>query len=189
MLDVYEDFEEFTGRDQWNAVYTIQIGELIDVGLFDWSSDMLDWSSYAYDAETFERVCRYFNERFYYREISIVPFEEWAKYLHSRICFELCPKYNPLYKRAAEGFDPLAGENEYYKNRTIQSAYPETLLSDNADYITDGRDEEFQRIKEKDFAEQSAKYYAEYKAIDAAFLDELESLFICMYTTNVNTTW
>ena len=28
---------EYTGRDQWNAVYTITIGELLDAGVFDWS--------------------------------------------------------------------------------------------------------------------------------------------------------
>ena len=28
-----------------------------------------------------------------------------------------------------------------------------------------------------------------YKAIDEMMLDELESMFICMYTTNVNASW
>ena len=90
---------------------------------------------------------------------------------------------------AKNGLNPLADGNEYYKNRTIQSAYPETLLSENSDYITDGKDEEYQRIKEGNFIDNSAKYYTEYRAIDAAMLDELESMFISMYTLNVNATW
>ena len=185
-----EEWEDFTGfKEQFNAVYTVQLGELIEIGLFDWSNPALDWSAYAFDAEQYTRVCDYFKQRFYYREISIVPFGEWANYLHYKLCFELSPKYNPLYQNAKDGINPLADSNEYYKNRTIQSAYPETLLSDNSDYITDGKDEEFQRIKEGNFTELSTKYYAEFRAIDAAMLDELESMFICMYTTNVNATW
>ena len=185
-----EEWDNFTGyHDQWNAVYTVQLGELIDKGLFDWTNPVLDWSKYAFSEEQYNRVCEYFNERFYYREISIEPFGEWAKYLHFKLCFELAPKYNPLYENAKNGLNPLADSNEYYKNRTIQSAYPETLLSENSDYITDGKDEEFQRIKEGNYAELSAKYYAEFRAIDAAMLDELESLFISMYTLNVNATW
>ena len=34
--------DDWTGHDQWNAVYTITIGELIDCGLFDWKRPELD---------------------------------------------------------------------------------------------------------------------------------------------------
>ena len=185
-----EEWDNFTGyHDQWNAVYTVQLGELIEKGLFDWKNPVLDWSKYAFDAEQYARVCEYFNERFYYREISIEPFGEWAKYLHSKLAFELCPKYNPLYQNAKDGINPLSDSNEYFKERKISSAYPETVLSGNSDYITDGFDTESQKIKEGNFTELSAKYYAEFRAIDAAMLDELESMFICMYTLNANITW
>jgi hypothetical protein len=185
-----EEWENFTGyHEQFNAIYTVQLGELIEIGLFDWSKPELDWSAFAYDEEQYTRVCDYFKQRFYYREISIIPFGEWANYLHYKLCYELSPKYKPLYEMAKNGLNPLADGNEYYKNRTIQSAYPETLLSENSDYITDGKDEEYQRIKEGNFIDNSAKYYAEYRAIDAAMLDELESMFISVYTLNVNATW
>lgn len=184
-----EEWDDYTGHDKWNAVYTIQLGELIESGVFDWSMDMLDWKSVAYDEAQYERVCKYFIERFYFREISIEPFKEWALTLHRKLVYELMPKYKPLYERELEGVNPLAGSNEYYKNRTIQSSYPETLLSENADYITDGRDEEYQRIKEADYAEAVSNYAAKLKSIDNLLLDELESMFICMYTVNVNSTW
>lgn len=184
-IDIKE-WDDYTGHDRWNAVYTIQLGELIEAGLFDWSNDMLDWKDAAYDNEQYERVCKYFNERFYFREISIEPFKEWAMRLHYKLVYELMPKYKPLYKRELEGINPLAGSNEYYKNRTIESAYPETLLSENADYITDGRDEEYQRIKEADYSEALTNYAMKVKSIDNLMLDELESMFICMYTANIN---
>lgn len=187
-IDVQE-FDDYTGRDKWNAVYTIQLGELIESGVFDWTSPMLDWHEAALDDEQYGRICKYFNERFYFREISLEPFKEWATILHRKLVYELMPKYKPLYERELEGVNPLAGSNEYYKNRTIQSAYPETLLSENADYITDGKDEEYQRIKEADYAEAVANYALKMKSIDNLLLDELESMFICMYTANVNATW
>lgn len=184
-----DEWDAYTGHDQWNAVYTIQLGELIDCGVFSWENELLNWKDAAYDDAQYERICKYFIERYYFREISIEPFKEWAMTLHRKLAYELMPKYKPLYERETEGINPFANSNEYYKNRTVESAYPETLLSANADYITDGKDEEFQRIKEGDYVEQLEKYAMRLKAIDTLLLDELESMFICMYTTNVNATW
>lgn len=184
-----DEFDDYTGHDQWNAVYTIQLGELISSGVFDWKRPELDWSNAAYDAEQYARVCEYFNQRYYYREISIEPFLEWAVTLKRKIVYELMPKYRLLYERVEEGVNPLAGENEYYKNRKIESAYPETLLSSNADYITDGTDEEHQRIKERDYVEATTAFADMYRGVDELMLDELESMFVCMYTANVNATW
>ena len=187
-IDV-DEWLDYTGNDIWNAVYTIQLGELIESGVFDWSKDILNWREAALDDAQYERVCRYFMERFYYREISMEPFLQWANYLKRKLVFELMPKYKPLYERISEGVNPLADGNEYYKNRTIQSAYPETLLSENADYITDGRDEEFQRIKEGNLADSLENFALKYKGIDQLILDELESMFISLYTANINATW
>ena len=187
-IDV-DELHDWIGRDQWNAVYTIQLGELVACGLFDWSRPELDWSSAAYDDAQYERVCEYFVQRFMYREISIEPFLEWAIYLRRKLVYELMPKYKPLYARMEEGVNPLNEGSEYYKNRTIQSSYPETLLSDNADYITDGRDEEFQRDKEGNAADMLEKFVTKYKGVDELLLSELESMFISMYTSNVNATW
>lgn len=182
--------DDWTGHDQWNAVYTITIGELIDCGLFDWKRPELDWSSAAFNEDQYDRVCSYFIERFYFREISLEPFWEWAKILKRKLVFELMPKYSPLYELVAnDGVQPLSIENEYYKNRTIQSSYPETLLSKNSDYITDGRDEEYQHIKEGPFVDAYVNFAEKYKAVDELLLDDLETMFVCMYTANVNATW
>lgn len=184
-----EEFDNYLGKPRFNAVYTITINELIYNNIFSWDSELLNWESAAYDSEQYARVCSYFIERFRYREISIIPFKEWANTLRRKIAYELMPKYKPLYERVDEGINPLSSENEYYKNRTIESAYPETLLSDNADYITDGKDEEFERIKEGSYVESMIQYKELYQSVDEMMLDELESMFISMYTTNVNTSW
>ena len=184
-----DEWDEYTGVDEWNAVYTVQLGELLAKGVFKWSNPLLNWSIAAYDEAQYIRVCEYFCERFYYREISLEPFEEWARTFHRKMVFEIMPKYTPIYTRVAEGVNPLSGENEYYKNRTINSAYPETQLSGNSDYITDGKDEEHQRIKELGYVDSMMRYADEFKVVDEMVLDELESMFICMYTANVNATW
>ena len=180
---------DYTGDNVWNAVYTVQLGELIEHDVFNWSSPLLDWSEAAYDEDQYNRVCEYFIQRFMFREISIEPFYEWAVMLRRKIVFELMPKYRPLYQHTAQGMNPFADSDEYYKNRTIQSAYPETLLSENADYITDGKDEEFEREKESRTAEKYLYFAQEFKPIDEMMLSELESMFISLYTANVNATW
>lgn len=188
VIDI-EEWDDYTGRKNWNAVYTVQIGELIDAGVFSWDNELLNWSAAAYDNDQYERVCSYFIERFYYREISIEPFREWARTLRRKIIYELMPKYLPLYERVAEGINPLSDGNEYYKNRTIDSAYPQTVLSGNSDYVTDGRDEEFERIKEGNYANSMLNYSRVFKSVDEMLLDDLESMFISLYTANVNTSW
>lgn len=180
---------DYTGHDQFNAVYTITIGELLEGGLFDWSMPQLDWSSAAYDADQYKRVCDYFIDRFYYREISLEPFAEWARMFRTRMVYEVMPKYRPLYDALKDGYAPLANDDEYYKSRDIDSAYPQTMLSENSDYATSGRDTEYERIHTGNVTESMNKYADEFRAIDRVLLDEFESLFICMYTTNVNATW
>ena len=177
---------DYTYQNEWHAVYTVYLGELVQSGVFNWSRPELDWSMAALDLEQYERVCAYFLDRFKWREISMLPILMWFDYLKRKLVYELMPKYKPLYERVADGINPLAGENEYYKNRTINSSYPETLLSENADYITDGRDEEYQRIKELPQAEAINNFAMMYKGVDELLLDELESMFISLYTTNVN---
>ena len=184
-----DEMLEYTGVEQFNAVYTITIGELVECGVFDWSRTMLDWSSAAYDTEQYERICSYFIERFYYREISLEPFAEWANILKRKLVYELMPKYKPLYERIADGYSPLANEDRYHKSREIHSDYPQTMLSGNSDYLTYGNDSEDETITENNIVDAMNKYKDEFSGVDQMLLDELESMFICMYTANVNATW
>lgn len=180
---------DYVGKDVWNAVYTIQLGELIENKVFDWNDNILNWSVAAYDEAQYKRVCEYFVQRFMFREISMEPYYQWAVTLHRKIVYELMPKYKPLYIKTANGINPFSESDEYYKNRTIQSAYPETLLSENADYITDGRDEEYEKEIEVRAAEKYMYFAREFKGIDEMLLSELESMFISLYTANINATW
>lgn len=180
-----EEMLDYTYQDEWHAVYTIQLGELVQSGVFDWSNSILDWSDVAYDEEQYSRVCAYFIERFRFREISIVPALEWMYALHRMLVYELMPKYKPLYEQIDSGISPL-GKNDYFKERHISSAYPETLLSGNSDYISSGEDKENSRITIDDVGESLKSYKENFESVDKALLDELEVLFISMYTSYVD---
>lgn len=180
-----EDMDNYTYQDEWHAIYTVQLGELIQSGVFDWSRDELNWSEAACSQDQYERFCNYFVERFRFREISIIPPLEWFYALRRKLVYELMPKYRPLYKQIENGIVPL-GENEYLKRRHITSNYPETLLSGNSDYITTGDDEEYERVKVDDIGLALQSYKDNYENTDTALADELEVLFVSMYTVNVN---
>ena len=58
MSEVFETFEEHTGINyddvspsDWHSVYTVKLGELIELGLFDWGKPYLEWEIAAYDEE------------------------------------------------------------------------------------------------------------------------------------------
>lgn len=181
-----DEMETYTGKDIYKAVYTITIAELSDAGIFDWSKDYLDWSDAAFDDEQYQRVCNYFTARFYYREISMKPFLVWANYLQRKLVYELMPKYRPLYAAVKEGFNPIASNDEIYKERAIGSKYPQTLLGGNADYATDGTDREYERIRYDNPIEQLQKYSEAFHSVDEMLLDELEIMFIGLYNANTN---
>lgn len=181
-----EAFDNWPGFYEQHDVVTITLGELIESGVFDWDNPMLNWENAAYDADQYVRVCAYFIERFYYREISMLPFKQWANFLHRKMVYELMPKYRPLYERISNGINPFQVSDEYYKNRTIDSSYPETLLSSNADYITDGKDEEYEKMVEARIPEMVVDYAESFKMTDELLLDELEIMFVSLYTVNLN---
>lgn len=180
-----DEMLNYTGQFESHAVYTVELCELIQSGAFDWKRPELDWSEAAYNDEQYERFCSYFEQRFMFREISMLPPLQWFTALKRMLVYELMPKYSPLYSQAESGIVPL-GENEYYKERKIQSAYPETLLSGNSDYISDGEDREYERVKVENAAEALEGYRNGFRSVDAALADELEVLFVSMYTSYAN---
>ena len=181
-----DEVNEWTGRNKWNAIYTITLGELIDRDLFNWDDDLLNWSKYAYNDDQYKRVCTYFIERFRFREISIEPFFEWACMLKRKLAYELMPKYKIMYKILDDDFDITQNKTHYEKGRNIASEYPETLLSGNADYISAGNDSEREVIEQENVLNSYLLYAEKFQAIDAQLLDELESMFVGLYTISLN---
>lgn len=180
------DLETKTGIPEMHPLYTVYLQSLIEDGVFDWAKPELDWSSAAYDAEQYARVCAYFIDRYRYQEIAVLPVKLWFNELHRRLVYDLMPKYRPLYEAAAQGVNPYQDSDEWHKRRQITSDYPETLLSANADYASDGVDLEYETVKNGNIAEHTAQFAELYRGVDTLLLDELEVLFIQVYTANVN---
>lgn len=185
MAGTLPDLDTFAGHPEWHAVVTIQLGQLIESGVFDWGRDELDWKSAAYDDAQYSRVCEYFNARFYWREISILPVRQWFDYLRRKLVYELMPKYRPLYEAIGDA-NPLAAKDEYFKERVIQSDYPETQLSGNSDYASFGTDKENQHVTLENPAVQIGLYAEGFKGVDELLLDDLDSMFVGLYSLNIN---
>lgn len=180
------DWYERNKRPEFHDVNSITLAELIDGGVFDWSYPVIDWKKQSFDDEQYERVCTQFVERFYWREISIVPPLQWLQRLGHKMKNELMPKYRPLYDKVTNGIDWFADKDEFGKLRHIESGFPETMLSGSEAYASSGRDEEFETITDGSTIDKYNQFVEEFKSIDQALLDELECLFSGLWSSNVN---
>lgn len=183
--DVLPDFEAPQLVPEWHDDTTVKLGELIEGKWLDWSAELFGWSEVAYSPEQYERVCKAFEMRFYYREISMLPPKRWAMRLMYKIRYEIAPACNALYK-AVEGANPLADFDEYGKRRDIDSEYPETMLSGNADFLSSGKDSEYETIKTGNMTDALENAAEKWKTIDQLFLDKCECMFSDLVNNNVN---
>lgn len=179
----YEEFAESTRHD-YHAVVTMQLVELINDGLVDFSKP--EWDFDSYDDAQRNRLYAKVRGRFDYREIGILPYRRWQERFVAKLN-EIMPKYKPLYKALADGYDPLQVGGEYYKSRDIFSEFPQTMLSgDNQDYASTGTDHEHERINRGDFIDVADRLSRYYNDVDVMILNELESLFTPLMTVNMN---
>ena len=182
-----EELRTNTGTVDFHAVQTIELGELIEDEIFTWAR--INWAEAAYSPEQYTRICEAFESRFWAREISITPVGLWFRRLRYKLVYELMPKYRPLYAQLDNGnYDPLQNGGKYGKRRDITSEFPETLLNGSDEtYASAGTDSEFEEIGRDGSLTENVTLYAEqFRAVDVMILDELESMFSCLYTTNVN---
>lgn len=182
-----EEFKNATGIPDFHSVQTIELGELILDGVFTW--ERINWVEAAYSEEQYTRLCKAFEDRYWLREIGITPVGAWMRRLHYKLVYDLMPKYRPLYAQLDSGdYDPLQNGGEYGKRRDIESDFPETLLSGTDEsYASAGKDSEWEIVGREGSLTENAELYAdEFRAIDVMILDELEKLFSCLYSTNLN---
>ncbi len=184
VITVTTSFEPCERRSDWHAVDSIQLGELIEGGLFDWAhDDTLKWDMYS--EEQYKSVCTKFVNRFFYREIGIIPYKQWLL-AYVRKMNEIMPKYKPFYKAIEEGADILATSDDYGKSRNLYSDYPATMLSGNADYANNGTDRQYEDVHQGDFMAKAIEAQQRYNDIDVMILEECETLFSCLMTVNAN---
>lgn len=167
----------------YHAVVAIQLCELINDNFCDDSFTGWEWPKYddAQDARLRKKI----SDHYWFREISLVPPGIW-KHEFIRKMNEIMPKYIPLYKLMDESPELYGGDSEWYKGRDIYSDFPQTQLSgDNGDYASSGNDREFQRIRQADFID-TAKRLQDYNDVDLLIVNDMSSLFSCLFTVNTN---
>lgn len=176
--------------DDFHAVNTVTLGELINDGLVDFNDGSwyeqtnglpIDW----FDEAQRDRFWLKFGQYYYYREIGEIPYKRWKDNLLSKVAL-LMPKYKLLYDALAKGIDPMQVYDEYGKSRNIYSDFPQTMLSANEDYASTGNDNQYERIKQGDFVEKMNAIMYDYNDVDFALIRELDTHFFCLLTSNVN---
>lgn len=170
------------GVDERYDSVTITLGEWYELGFYD-PSDKDSWGFDAYDDEQYDRFCQKFLDRYYFRQVGILPAYKW-QLAYKRKLNEVMPKYKALYGRIAEGIDPFQVEDTRHKSRDVFSDFPATLLTGNADYASTANDREDETVREGSVAQASSDYAKLYNDVDVMVLDECEMLF----TSLVNVT-
>ena len=166
----------------WRSPISLVLGELIEGGDIDFAR--AEWDFDSYDAEQRARLYRKFSDRYYFRSIGIIPVARWRKRLIAQLN-ESMDKYKWAYKALEDGLDPLQTASRYRKYRTIDSDFPQTLLSQNEDYASFGTDFEEEEIMQGDWLE-FLRRLKNLKGVDEAILDECEHLFSHLVTVNTN---
>ena len=185
---IYEDVHGITidnecHRPDYHAVVTIQLCELANDGFFDLTRSDWDFGP-KYSAAQHKQLCEKITAHYWYREIALVPPGIW-KHEFLRKLNEIMPKYMALYKAIDDGIQ-LGTHGEYYKSRNIYSDFPQTSLAGrNQDYASTGSDTEYERIMQADPLELENRL-KEYNDVDLAIINELESMFSCLFTVNIN---
>lgn len=177
--------EQFDGFEDFHSVVTIQLCELAEAGFFDLSREDWDFNP-KYSEEQHATLCKKITDHYWYREIALVPPGIWKREFLRKMN-EIMPKYMSLYELRESPYN-IGAESEYYKSRNIFSDFPQTSLAgDNQDYASTGNDVEYERIKQLSPIElyKRVKDY-KYIDVDAMIIEEIEPLFSCLFTVNVN---
>lgn len=173
----YGDFRDY------HSVVTIQLCELANAGFFDLTREDWDFNP-KYSAEQHAQLCKKITEHYWLREIALIPPGIWKREFLRKMN-EIMPKYMDWYKTLDDG-SLLGTESEYYKSRNIFSDFPQTSLQgESQDYASTGNDVEYERIKQLDPL-ALADRISNYNDVDLAIINEIEPLFSCLLTVNIN---
>lgn len=183
IFDREYEVPDITVRD-FHAVSTITLGELVDMGFVDWSDPVWSWD--WYDEDQRDRMQKMIVERFWGREICIVPPILWRMQFIRKLN-ELMRKASLLYKLRESLEDrPTLDVDEYHKARDIYSDFPATLLNGSSgDYASTGTDREYETVRDRG-ALDAYMSMADFVDPDIYVLDGLEVMFSFLVSVDVD---
>lgn len=177
------EFDDKCTVPDYHAVTSIQICELANDGFFDLTRPDWDFNP-KFTPKQHTQLCRKITQHYWYREIALVPPGIW-KTEFLRFMNEIMPKYIPWYKLISDGMN-VGVTSEYYKSRNVFSDFPQTKLAgESQDYASTGNDTEYERLNTADLFD-IAERIKSYDDVDTSIIKEIEPLFSCFITVNIN---
>jgi len=184
-IDHYQPCESY---DDFHGVMTYTFGELLDTpGGVDWNNAAWSWRDIAYDDTQYTRCCKKIENRFYDRELGVMPPSRWRRHF-MRLIQEIMPTLRPLYALVSNNPDIILSDSDiWHKMRTIYSDFPATQLAENQDYASNATDNQYETIANGDFMDKVNRIRnGEYVDIDVILLEHLETCFSPLWTININ---
>lgn len=173
MMKMSNDLLDFSSTPDYGAISSIQISELVDIGVININDGTWNWDKYSDEQD--KNLKESILAHFWYREIGIVPFKVW-KHEFLRKMNEIMPKYVQVYKIIAEEPERFGAESTYNKSRNITSDYPQSQLQGNYDYASYGNDIEGQRVRGSDVIDLMTRLKT-YDDVNKQICEEMETLF------------
>lgn len=171
----------------YHAVTTITLGELLVAGGIDWTTPQWSWRDDAYDGTQYSRCCAKIENRYYDREIGVMPPGRWRRHL-LRLIAEIMPVLKPLYELA--NGNPgifMTDADTWHKTRTVFSDFPATQLVTLQDYASNATDMEYETVTNGNYMDKvKAIRQGDYVDIDVVLLEHLDTCFSPLWTVNIN---
>lgn len=185
--DTTPAYEPSEPCDDFHAVATITLGELLTDGGVDWTQPQWSWREDAYNDAQYARCCRKIENRFYDRELGVMPPSRWRRHF-MRLISEFMPVLIPLYELADGNSGMfLADADTWHKMRSVFSDFPATQLQSGQDYASNATDTQYETIVNGNFIDKiKAIRQGDYVDIDVLLLEHLEECFSPLWTVNIN---
>lgn len=171
----------------YHAVTTITLGELLVPGGIDWTSPQWSWRDDAYDDTQYSRCCAKIENRYYDRELGVMPPGRWRRHL-LRLIAEIMPVLKPLYE-LADG-NPgifMSDADTWHKTRTVFSDFPATQLVTGQDYASNATDMEYETVTNGNYMDKvKAIRQGDYVDIDVLLLEHINTCFSPLWTVAIN---
>ena len=171
----------------YHAVTTITLGELLVPGGINWTSPQWSWRDDAYDDTQYTRCCKKIENRYYDRELGVMPPGRWRRHL-LRLIAEIMPVLKPLYELATG--NPgifMSDADTWHKTRTVFSDFPATQLVTGQDYASNATDMEYETVTNGNYMDKiRAIRQGDYVDIDVILLEHLNTCFSPLWTVNIN---
>lgn len=171
----------------YHAVTTITLGELLVPGGIDWTSPQWSWRDDAYNDAQYSRCCAKIENRYYDRELGVMPPGRWRRHL-LRLIAEIMPVLKPLYE-LADG-NPgifMSDADTWHKARTVFSDFPATQLVTGQDYASNATDMEYETVTNGNYMDKvKAIRQGDYVDIDVLLLEHINVCFSPLWTVAIN---